>query len=91
MLKKMMIIGGIVGVVTMGALFGVGCTGADRAHYSSLNSPCRITLYSGGKSVGVWESTGKVRTESGTDGWYFQDKTNGVLIRLSGTIVIEQL
>ena len=38
-----------------------------------------------------WVSTGKVRSERDSDGYYFMDKETGLLIEISGSIIISQL
>ena len=67
-----------------------GCFDAQRAQYSAIGSKFRVTLYSGGEAIRSWESTGKVLTETDSDGWYFTDAKTGKLVRLSGDVVIEQ-
>ena len=49
-----------------------------------------VSVYSYGKEpVKVWHiKNGYVNTESNSDGWYFD--YNGKLIRISGTVVVEE-
>jgi hypothetical protein len=67
-----------------------GCTNAERAKLSSLGGKHKITLYSGGVAVRVWHSTGYVKNEEHSDGYYFQDDATGRLVTVSGEVVIEQ-
>jgi hypothetical protein len=67
-----------------------GCTDAQQSQLGSLGSKFTVTLYSNGESVKTWTSTGKVMTESESDGWYFTDEKTGKLVRVSGSVVIEQ-
>ena len=64
------------------------CTDAKRAKLGSLGDEHTIELYSGGKQVRQWTSTGKVHPESSSDGYYFSDKESGKLIEVSGDVVI---
>lgn len=63
-----------------------GCTDAARSQFDF--SEHQVTLYSGGKLVQQWTSTGKVKTEADSDGYYFRDKKSQRLVRVSGTLVI---
>ncbi len=67
-----------------------GCTNADIAQLTALGSPASITCYSGGKVIYKGMSTGKIATESQSDGWYFQDASTHELVRVSGQCVIKQ-
>ena len=76
----------VIGLVGLASLSG--CTKADVAQVTSIGSPADITCYSGNQVIYSGRSTGKVSTESGSDGWYFQDDATGKLIRVSGACVI---
>jgi hypothetical protein len=71
--------------------FTGGCTDAQMSKFGALGSRHRITLYSGGKQVGQWTSTGAISNEEHSDGFYFKDDATNKIVRLSGTAVIEQL
>lgn len=47
-----------------------------------------MTCYSGGQVIYKGRSSGKIQTEKGSDGWFFQDDSSGKLVRLSGDCVI---
>jgi len=68
-----------------------GCTDAQMGQVGALGSQFKVTLYSGGQPVKTWISTGKVSTETHSDGWYFIDSVSHRLIRVSGPVVVEQL
>lgn len=76
-----------IGVITMSS----GCKDATMAQFQSLGSRHKITLYSGGKVVGTWISTGNVSNESQSDGWYFEDESTHLLVEVAGTMTIEQI
>lgn len=68
-----------------------GCTNAGRSQLFGYGSDFKVKLYSGGELVQEWQSKGKVLTEADSDGWYFMDAKTNKLIRVSGTVVVEQL
>jgi hypothetical protein len=71
----------------VGALAGVGCTDVIRSRLGAYGEAHRIELYSGGKVVASWESTGKVDcTEGGICD--FRDAVTGHLTRTTGDIVV---
>ena len=67
-----------------------GCTNAERAKWGSLGGRHKITLYSGGVAVRVWHSTGYIKNEEHSDGYYFEDDTTHKLVTISGEVAIEQ-
>jgi hypothetical protein len=69
-----------------------GCTDADRAQLGGFGNSFAVTLYSAnGGVIKQWTSDGKVATEAQSDGWYFKDAASGKLVRVSGTVVVEQI
>lgn len=75
----------LLGFITMLS----GCTDAKMKQLTSLGSPGEIVCFSGGQEIYKGTSTGKISTEQGSDGWYFQDKSTGKLIRVSGDCIIK--
>lgn len=78
----------VFAVVTVCLGLLVGCSGAERAEYAAYGKAHRIDRWSGGQIVKTWISTGVVHTEKDTDGYYFQDSTTRVLVRVSGELDI---
>jgi len=77
-------------IVTLWVGILAGCSDATMKNLSTYGDSATIILYScDGKIIRQWESTGKVATETQSDGWRFVDKKTGKLVRVSGTIVIE--
>lgn len=72
------------------ALFGAlsSCTDSSREKMFNYGNSFKVEMYSGGKLVRSWISTGKVSAESGSDGYYFKDKATGKLVEVSGDVVI---
>lgn len=69
-------------------LLFVGCTDAGKSQLKAYGSTFTIVQFSGGKEIGRWVSTGKVATESNSDGYYFTDSRTGKLTRVAGTVQI---
>lgn len=65
-----------------------GCSDASIAQLGALGEPGHITCYSGGKVIYEGRSTGKIISESQTDGWFFMDDSTKSLVRVSGDCVI---
>jgi hypothetical protein len=66
----------------------LACSDTDIAHMKSLGSSGHITCYSGGQVIYDGDSTGKIQTESSSDGWALMDAKTGRLVRVSGDCVI---
>lgn len=69
----------------------IGCTDAGRAKFGGYGDKFKVELYSGGQKVREWTSSGKVLSESSSDGYYFNDSESGKLIEVSGDVVITKL
>lgn len=73
-------------------IFCFGLTGcafnAKLSQLGSYGADHRIDMYSGGEKVESWTSSGKVVSETNSDGYYFKDKDTGVLVRVTGDLVI---
>lgn len=67
-----------------------GCKDSTRAQWGAMGSTHTITVYSGGKVVKVYHSTGNVSNQEQSDGWYFEDSTTHKLVEVCGTLTIEQ-
>lgn len=70
------------------ALFLFGCSDAERAKIGAIGQPGHVECWSAGIKYYDGDSTGKIQTEQGTDGWFFEEKATGDLIRVSGPCVI---
>ena len=64
------------------------CTDSKREKLFNYGNEFKIEMYSGGKLVRTWISTGKVSSEAQSDGYYFKDKATGKLVEVAGDIVI---
>jgi uncharacterized protein YdeI (BOF family) len=89
-MSKKMLLSIIATVLFVGAL--TGCTEADRAQLNGYGGTFKITLYAAsGSEIKSWVSEGKVHTEAGSDGYYFNDTSTNKLVRVTGTIIVEQV
>lgn len=70
------------------ALIATACTDAGLKQLTTYGSSAEIVCYSGGKEIYRGTSTGKVKTETQSDGWFFSEAGTGKLIRVSGDCVI---
>ncbi len=66
----------------------VACSDADRGKILSYGSSAKVVCYSGGIVIYNGFSTGKVKSEENSDGYYFVDKENGDQLEISGNCVI---
>ena len=70
------------------ALTMFGCTDATIGKIKVLGSCGKITCYSGGKIIFAGESTGKIRSEKNSDGYFFVNKKTGLMMEVSGDCII---
>lgn len=78
----------ITAILAASCLLLSSCTDADRAKMGGLGNKFKVEMYSGGVKVREWISTGKVHSETQSDGYYFNDQKTGSLVEVSGDIVI---
>lgn len=71
------------------AIFLPGCTDGFMGKMSAYGGSAEISCYSGGKLIYQGTSTGKVTSESSSDGYYFVDSEDDKLKEVSGDCVIE--
>jgi hypothetical protein len=69
-------------------LLVLACTDAEIAKVTALGSAGHITCYSGGTIIYEGESSGRIATETQSDGWFFNEKKTNRLVRISGDCVI---
>jgi len=75
----------VIGIVSL------SCTDAERSKIGGYGDKFKVEMYSGGQKVREWTSSGKVLSENGSDGYYFNDNETGKLIEVSGDVVITKL
>jgi hypothetical protein len=78
-------------IIMICVFFAAACSDATCAKYASIGNRAQVSCYSGGKLIYQGESTGKVRSEENSDGYYFKDAKDGSLKEVSGNCVIVYL
>ena len=72
--------------------FAFSCSDAQKARREGRGSEFRIEMLNcDGAVARSWISTGKVRSEQNSDGYYFMDKATGLLVEVTGNIIITQI
>ena len=70
--------------------FAFSCSDAQKA--KRLGSEFRIEMLNcDGAVARSWISTGKVRHFQKSNGFYFKDKATGLLVEVTGSIIITQI
>jgi hypothetical protein len=82
-----------IAIITLAALMLTGCSGAVNSYHKSLNSftsgNYHVMIYSGSTMVKDYHvKNSYINSEVHTDGWFFFN--DGKLVRISGTVIIEQ-
>ena len=67
------------------------CTDATQSKITGFGKRYKIEVISGGQVVRTYISSGKVNSEHGSDGYYFNDETTNKLVEVSGDIIITEL
>ena len=65
-----------------------GCTDAAVSQFSALGEAGEVVCYSGGREIYKGRSTGKIKTEGQSDGYFFRDSSTGKLTRVTGDCII---
>ncbi len=86
------IVSGLV-IVTAAVYFTYFFVGTDawKARVFNYCTRNRVELYSGGKCVGTWHTTGKIQNEDYSDGYYFKSEETDGLVTVSGNVVVTAL
>ena len=86
-MKKMIVLM-LISLTTFG-LLTTGCTDAQRGKLSAYGGSATIKCYSGNRLIFSGTSTGKIKSESSSDGYYFVDASDNKLKEVSGNCIIE--
>jgi hypothetical protein len=79
----------LVSCAVLASAILISCTDADRSKMGGYGEKYKVKVL-GPDTVVVYESTGKVLSESRSDGYYFTNAATGKLIEVSGTVIIEE-
>lgn len=70
----------------------ISCTDSTQAKLGGYGDNFKIEMLNcDGTITHSWISTGKVRSESNSDGYYFLDSKSGELLEVSGNVIITRL
>lgn len=69
------------------ALICSSCSNASRSAITAWGLKHKVELYSGGKLIGTWFTTGRIETEAG-NGHYFQDDKTGNIVQITDDIIV---
>lgn len=79
----------VIGATILAAGVMTGCTDANRAAMAAWGEEAVVLAYSGGELTYAGISTGKIKSEANSDGYYFKDKCkNGKLVEIGGDVNI---
>ena len=72
--------------------FAFSCSDAQKAKRLGRGSEFRIEMLNcDGTVARSWISTGKVQSGQNSEGYYFMDKATGLLVEVTGSIIISQI
>ena len=72
--------------------FSFSCSDAKKAKLQGRGSEFNIEMLNcDGTVARSWISTGKVQSGVSTEGYYFIDKATGLLVEVTGSIIISQI
>lgn len=65
------------------------CTDAQQAKFGGFGDKFKVEMINCDGTVShAWISSGKVLSEQGSDGYYFNDDSTGQLIEVTGRLII---
>ena len=77
----------VVSLIILLAVFS-GCTDAQRGKIGAIGEFAKVECWSGGKLIYSGASSGKISSESNSDGYNFVDKKTDKFMEVSGNCVI---
>ena len=78
--------------ISLTILFCFSCSDAQKAKKFGRGSEFRIEMLNcDGTVARSWISTGKVQSGQNSEGYYFMDKATGLLVEVTGSIIITQI
>ena len=75
-------------ILIFAALFMTNCTDATVGKFFSMGGSAHVECYSGGLKIYDGYSTGKVKSEENSDGYFFKEKDTGKFKEVSGNCII---
>lgn len=89
-MKKVNLVKGVIVVFFIGLVMcSTSCTDATQAKLGGYGDEFKVELINcDGSVTHSWISSGKVRSEESSDGYYFMDKKTKKLIEVTGKLII---
>lgn len=78
----------LIGICLLFAASFSACTDAQRGKIGALGDNAKVECWSGGQLIYSGVSSGKISSESNSDGYNFVDRTTGKYMEVSGNCVI---
>ncbi len=75
-------------LIVLSAVLTIGCTDATMGKFTSLGDSATVKCWSGGTLIFDGKSSGKVQSESSSDGYFFKDVKDNKFKEVSGNCVI---
>lgn len=76
-------------IVLVGLISIFSCTDAERSKLGGYGDEFKIEMLNcDGTVARTWISSGKVKSEEASDGYFFKDKKTGKLIEVTGRLII---
>ena len=73
-------------------LLTASCTDATRSKIGGYGDEFKVEMVNcDGTTSRQWTSSGKVQSESNSDGYFFKDKDTGKLIEVTGRLIITKI
>jgi hypothetical protein len=74
------------------SVLAVSCTDAQQAKMGGFGDRFKVEIVNcDGSITHSWVSSGKVISEQGSDGYYFNEEKTGKLIEVSGSVIITKI
>jgi hypothetical protein len=74
------------------SVLAFSCTDAQQAKMGGFGDRFKVEIVNcDGSITHSWISSGKVISEQGSDGYYFNDEKTGKLIEISGNVIITKI
>lgn len=82
----------LAALLIMAILLLTSCTDAYRSKMGGYGDRFKVELINcDGSITHSWVSSGKVLSEEGSDGYYFNEEKTGKLIEVTGTMIITKI
>lgn len=81
----------LIALIVGASVLLTGCTDAWKGKIKALGNHAHVVCYSGNTKIYDGKSTGKVKSEANSDGYYFIPVGSALPIEVSGNCIITYL